>query len=332
MSRLEKKLDAFMAEFRAGRREGSVISTISAEDVDPSDDFIWQRLRSELEDLGVSPRTIDEKRTFIVSWFAQALKAGDFEEDSDGTERCDEPSLAQSKDGPFPALSEGNEKDDATTTKNMSPSVPQGSYKKPSPQKRFLGRRKIVIIGDSACGKTSLLTVFRGLPFPNYVPTVYECYHLDFTDPSGKCIELSLWDTGGLEDYDRLRPLSYSDTSMFLVSFAIDSPDSLENVKEKWIPELKHFAAKVPRLIVGLKSDLRNDPKAMEELWTREGRGPVSVQEGEQIARELASGYMECSSKTGEGVQGVLARANQLASYHSSKKNSRKAKGACVVQ
>ena len=72
-------------------------------------------------------------------------------------------------------------------------------------------------------------------------------------------VELALWDTSGMEDYDRLRPLSYPDTSVVLICFAIDSPDSLENIPEKWVPEVRHFCPNVPIILVGNKKDLRND-------------------------------------------------------------------------
>lgn len=49
---------------------------------------------------------------------------------------------------------------------------------------------------------------------------------------------MALWDTAGQEDYDRLRPLSYPDTDVILMCFSIDSPDSLENIPEKWTPEV----------------------------------------------------------------------------------------------
>lgn len=49
----------------------------------------------------------------------------------------------------------------------------------------------------------------------------------------GKHVELALWDTAGQEDYDRLRPLSYPDSHVILICFAVDSPDSLDNVQEK---------------------------------------------------------------------------------------------------
>lgn len=64
-------------------------------------------------------------------------------------------------------------------------------------------------------------------------------------------VELALWDTAGQEDYDRLRPLSYPDTDVILMCFSIDSPDSLENIPEKWTPEVKHFCPNVPIILVG---------------------------------------------------------------------------------
>ena len=84
-------------------------------------------------------------------------------------------------------------------------------------------------------GKTCLLIVFSKDQFPEvYVPTVFENYVSDI-EIDGKQVELALWDTAGQEDYDRLRPLSYPDTDVILMCFAIDSPDSLEN-----IPEVEH--------------------------------------------------------------------------------------------
>jgi hypothetical protein len=67
-----------------------------------------------------------------------------------------------------------------------------------------------------------------------------------------------IW-SAGQEDYDRLRPLSYPQTDVFLVCFSVTSPASFENVKEKWFPEVHHHCPGVPCLIVGTQIDLRED-------------------------------------------------------------------------
>lgn len=67
-----------------------------------------------------------------------------------------------------------------------------------------------------------------------YVPTVFENYLTNaIHEPTGKIVELALWDTAGQEEYDRLRPLSYPETDVILICFAIDSHASLENVTDK---------------------------------------------------------------------------------------------------
>ena len=112
-------------------------------------------------------------------------------------------------------------------------------------------RKKLVIIGDGACGKTSLLIVINKDKFPErYVPTVFETY-VNRTTIEGKQVDFAFWDTAGQEDYDRLRPLSYPDTNVILMCFSIDSPESLENIADKWAPEVKHFCPNVPIILVG---------------------------------------------------------------------------------
>ena len=63
----------------------------------------------------------------------------------------------------------------------------------------------------------------------------------------------------------RLRPLSYPDTHVLLLCFSISCPDSLENIPERWVQEIKHFCPRVPVLLVGLKKDLRHDPEVIKD-------------------------------------------------------------------
>lgn len=174
-------------------------------------------------------------------------------------------------------------------------------------------RKKLVIVGDGACGKTCLLIVFSKDQFPEvYVPTVFENYVADI-EVDNRQVELALWDTAGQEDYDRLRPLSYPDTDVILMSFSIDSPDSLENIPEKWTPEVKHFCPNVPIILVGNKKDLRHDPNTIKEL-AKMKQEPVKTEEGQAMAIKIqAYDYIECSAKTKEGVRQVFETATRAA-------------------
>lgn len=109
---------------------------------------------------------------------------------------------------------------------------------------------------------------------------------------------LGLFDTAGQEDYDRLRPLSYPQTDVFLVCFSVTSPASFENVREKWFPEVHHHCPGVPCLIVGTQTDLRDDPSVRDKLG-KQKMTPVRKEDGERMAKELgAVKYVECSALT----------------------------------
>ena len=103
-------------------------------------------------------------------------------------------------------------------------------------------RIKVVIVGDGACGKSCALVSYMNGRFPEvYVPTVYEHYPVDgrigrdHESKSEYGFNLDMYDTAGQSDYDMFRPLSYPDTDVVIISYSIDSPDSLDNTEEKVI-------------------------------------------------------------------------------------------------
>ena len=66
-------------------------------------------------------------------------------------------------------------------------------------------------------------------------------------------MELSLWDTAGQEEFDRLRSLSYDDTQAIMLCFSVDSRDSLENVASKWVAEITEHCQGVKVVLCALK-------------------------------------------------------------------------------
>ena len=168
---------------------------------------------------------------------------------------------------------------------------------------------KCVVVGDGAVGKTCLLISYTTNQFPaDYVPTVFDNYAVTVMI-GDEPYTLGLFDTAGQEDYDRLRPLSYPSTDVFLVCFSVISPPSFENVKEKWFPEVHHHCPGVPCLVVGTQIDLRDDKVIIEKLQRQRLR-PITQEQGQRLARELrAVKYVECSALTQRGLKNVFDEA-----------------------
>ncbi|OBT42752.1 rho family, other [Pseudogymnoascus sp. WSF 3629] len=183
-------------------------------------------------------------------------------------------------------------------------------------------QRKLVLLGDGASGKTSLLNVFTRGYFPTvYEPTVFENYvHDIFVD--NVHIELSLWDTAGQEEFDRLRSLSYDDTHAIMLCFSVESKDSLENIESKWVGEIAENCPGVKLVLVALKCDLReNDDAAEDEPVAvdgqpvrREKKECITYQQGLEVARRIgALRYLECSAMRNRGVNEAFTEAARVA-------------------
>jgi Ras-related C3 botulinum toxin substrate 1 len=177
---------------------------------------------------------------------------------------------------------------------------------------------KCVVVGDGAVGKTCLLISYTTNDFPkDYVPTVFDNYSATVM-VDNKQVNLGLWDTAGQEDYDRLRPLSYPQTNVFLVCFSVISRDSFANVTEKWVPEVSHHAPNVPILLIGTKCDLRNDPNPQKYNF-------VAKEDGDRLAKEIgAVKYMECSALTQSHLKEVFDEAVRAAINYDKMKKRKK--------
>eukprot|EP00029_Vermamoeba_vermiformis_P009795 TRINITY_DN5010_c0_g1_i1.p1 TRINITY_DN5010_c0_g1~~TRINITY_DN5010_c0_g1_i1.p1 ORF type:complete len:557 (-),score=66.05 TRINITY_DN5010_c0_g1_i1:42-1712(-) len=175
---------------------------------------------------------------------------------------------------------------------------------------------KVVVVGDSNTGKTCLLSTYKSHTFPaEYIPTVLNNFSGSVT-VDDQHVGLSLWDTAGNEEYDRQRPLTYPDTDVFILCFAINLPTSFGNIFTKWLPELMHLCPHTPVILVGTKIDLRDCEADVHGRVLELGPNPITTEQGEALARKIkAVAYLECSALTQQNLNEVFEAAVKVVMY-----------------
>ncbi|XP_071405643.1 rho-related GTP-binding protein RhoU [Pithys albifrons albifrons] len=168
---------------------------------------------------------------------------------------------------------------------------------------------KCVLVGDGAVGKTSLVVSYTTNGYPTeYIPTAFDNFSA-VVSVDGKPVRLQLCDTAGQDEFDKLRPLCYTNTDIFLLCFSVVSPSSFQNVSEKWVPEIRCHCPKAPIILVGTQSDLREDVKVLIELDKCKEK-PVSEEGAKLCAEEIkATSYIECSALTQKNLKEVFDAA-----------------------
>ncbi|XP_046989708.1 rho-related GTP-binding protein RhoE-like [Schistocerca americana] len=156
---------------------------------------------------------------------------------------------------------------------------------------------KIVLVGDSKCGKTALVERFVSDKFVEvYTPTGFEKYGSTYNVADYR-IHFAVWDTSGSPAYDTVRPLAYQDAKVFLLCFRVSDPDSLDNAVNKWYPEIRQHCDNTPVILCGCQSDLRTDPTTVSSL-AKQRRTPVSSEQAVSVSRTIgATTYVETSAK-----------------------------------
>jgi small GTP-binding protein len=158
---------------------------------------------------------------------------------------------------------------------------------------------KLLLAGDGAVGKTCLLVVYAQGQLPvEYLPTIFENYKCTITVNKAQ-YDLHLWDSAGREEFEAIRLASYHNTHVFILCFSVVDRESYENIKKKWIIDIRERVPDAVLLLVGTKTDLR-PASALS----------VSPADGHALARDIgAIEYVETSAIDGSGVNDVFTKA-----------------------
>lgn len=155
---------------------------------------------------------------------------------------------------------------------------------------------KIVIIGEHAAGKTSLIKAFVEQRFSaDYRPTIGTNIFIKKLNLGDDEVTLTCWDIAGQERWTSMRPLYYKGSSGALIVGDVTRKSTFEQINKFWAPDLKkHAGDKVPLLVLANKSDLE---------WE------VSQDEIDDFAKEIgAIAGMPTSAKLGDNVNDAFMK------------------------
>lgn len=154
---------------------------------------------------------------------------------------------------------------------------------------------KVILIGDGAVGKTSLIRRYMQGKFKmDYLPTIgTQIYAKVLQKERDTNVRLVVWDISGQPAFSQIRSGYYREANGILLMFDLTRSETFANL-DGWISEVMKYT-KTPRIIVaGSKSDLEHDRK-------------VSLKSAEEYASKIGAPYFETSAKDGKNVEKVFA-------------------------
>ncbi|OIV92174.1 hypothetical protein TanjilG_30815 [Lupinus angustifolius] len=151
---------------------------------------------------------------------------------------------------------------------------------------------KILLIGDSAVGKSSLLVSFISNPVEDLAPTIGVDFKIKTFTVGGKRLKLTIWDTAGQERFRTLTSSYYRGAQGIILVYDVTRRETFTNLSEVWSKELELYSTNQDcvKMLVGNKVD-------------KDSERAVSREEGLALAEELGCLLFECSAKTRENVE-----------------------------
>lgn len=150
---------------------------------------------------------------------------------------------------------------------------------------------KLLLIGDSGVGKTSVLFRFSDDAFNStFISTIGIDFKIRTIELGDKKIKLQIWDTAGQERFRTITTAYYRGAMGILLVYDITNEKSFENIKT-WIKNIEqHASADVEKMILGNKCDMEDKRK-------------ITKEQGEQLAKEYNVKFMETSAMNRTNVE-----------------------------
>lgn len=151
---------------------------------------------------------------------------------------------------------------------------------------------KILLIGDSGVGKSSLLVTFISNSVDDLAPTIGVDFKIKSLRVGGKKLKLTIWDTAGQERFRTVTSSYYRGSHGIVLVYDVTRRESFNNLFDVWAKEVELYSTNPDciKVLVGNKAD-------------KESERVVSREEGLALAKELGSEFMECSAKIRENVE-----------------------------
>lgn len=160
---------------------------------------------------------------------------------------------------------------------------------------------KVVLIGETAVGKTSIISQFIEKSFEsNILSTTGAIYSSTKVKAGDKEAKLEIWDTAGQEKYRALTKMFYKDATAAVIVYDITKLNTFNEIKNYWVNELKQNApANIITVIVANKSDLYEN----EEVDEKEAR---------EYAKSMNALFKKTSAKNAEGIENLFLKIGSI--------------------
>ncbi|XP_074312028.1 ras-related protein RABC2a-like [Silene latifolia] len=151
---------------------------------------------------------------------------------------------------------------------------------------------KILLIGDSGVGKSSLLLTFVSTCFDHLPPTIGVDFKIKLVTVGENKLKLTIWDTAGQEKFRTLTSSYYRGAQGIVLVYDVTRRETFTNLSDFWAKEVELYSTNQDcvKMLVGNKVD-------------KDSERAVSREQGLGLAQQLGSLFIECSAKTRENVE-----------------------------